>query len=46
MMMEGFIMKKHCKKYGWIFRKYKIVHEEQKIYWDSRKFNKPNYITY
>jgi hypothetical protein len=47
LMMEGFIFRKRCTYYGSVFRKYWIVPDEERIYWNSRKIKKsPNYISY
>ncbi len=51
LMIDGFVMRKQCKYYGTVFRKYWIVPVEERIYWDSRKIKgvdgvNRNYIEY
>ncbi len=46
LMMEGIIIKKYCKKFGTVFRKYTIPLSGDKLEWTSKKYIKKedNYI--
>jgi hypothetical protein len=46
MMMEGIIMRKKSKYSGFVFRKYYINLEEEKVYWETKRIGKQNYFTF